>query len=95
MKPILDWLTKNHAALVRDLAALVAVLLSLFVAPHPLTLIFDPLLLGMLTLIVYRVPTGVRAWIHDVVVDEAAGPIAGGMASLSRAPFQRADGAEA
>jgi ribosomal protein S18 acetylase RimI-like enzyme len=28
--------------------------------------------LGMLTLIVYRVPTGIRAWIHDVVVDEAA-----------------------
>jgi ribosomal protein S18 acetylase RimI-like enzyme len=28
--------------------------------------------LGMLTLIVYRVPTGVRAWIHDVVVDESA-----------------------
>jgi ribosomal protein S18 acetylase RimI-like enzyme len=29
-------------------------------------------ILGMLTLIVYRVPTGLRAWIHDVVVDEAA-----------------------
>jgi ribosomal protein S18 acetylase RimI-like enzyme len=28
--------------------------------------------LGMLTLIVYRVPTGIRAWIHDVVVDQAA-----------------------
>jgi ribosomal protein S18 acetylase RimI-like enzyme len=28
--------------------------------------------IGILTLIVYRVPTGVRAWIHDVVVDEAA-----------------------
>jgi ribosomal protein S18 acetylase RimI-like enzyme len=28
--------------------------------------------LGMLTLIVYRVPTGPRGWIHDVVVDEAA-----------------------
>jgi ribosomal protein S18 acetylase RimI-like enzyme len=28
--------------------------------------------LGMLTLIVYRVPTGIRAWIHDVVVDEDA-----------------------
>jgi ribosomal protein S18 acetylase RimI-like enzyme len=28
--------------------------------------------LGILTLIVYRVPTGIRAWIHDVVVDEAA-----------------------
>ncbi|HVW90431.1 MAG TPA: GNAT family N-acetyltransferase [Gaiellaceae bacterium] len=26
---------------------------------------------GMLTLIVYRVPTGLRGWIHDVVVDEA------------------------
>ena len=29
-------------------------------------------MIGMLTLIVYRVPTGLRAWIHDVVVDEAA-----------------------
>jgi ribosomal protein S18 acetylase RimI-like enzyme len=28
--------------------------------------------LGMLTLIVYRVPTGIRGWIHDVVVDETA-----------------------
>jgi ribosomal protein S18 acetylase RimI-like enzyme len=28
--------------------------------------------IGMLTLIVYRVPTGTRAWIHDVVVDETA-----------------------
>lgn len=28
--------------------------------------------LGMLTLIVYRVPTGLRGWIHDVVVDESA-----------------------
>ena len=29
-------------------------------------------ILGMLTLVVYRVPTGVRAAIHDVVVDETA-----------------------
>ena len=29
-------------------------------------------LVGTLTLLVYRVPTGVRGWIHDVVVDEAA-----------------------
>jgi ribosomal protein S18 acetylase RimI-like enzyme len=28
--------------------------------------------LGMLTLVLYRVPTGIRGWIHDVVVDEAA-----------------------
>jgi ribosomal protein S18 acetylase RimI-like enzyme len=29
-------------------------------------------ILGMLTLAVFRTPTGVRAWIEDVVVDEAA-----------------------
>jgi ribosomal protein S18 acetylase RimI-like enzyme len=28
--------------------------------------------LGMLTLVLYRVPTGIRGWIHDVVVDEGA-----------------------
>ena len=28
-------------------------------------------LVGTLTLLLYRVPTGVRGWIHDVVVDEA------------------------
>jgi len=28
--------------------------------------------LGMLTLILYRVPTGLRGFIHDVVVDESA-----------------------
>jgi len=28
--------------------------------------------LGMLTLVLYRVPTGFRGWIHDVVVDGAA-----------------------
>jgi ribosomal protein S18 acetylase RimI-like enzyme len=27
---------------------------------------------GMLTLIVFRIPTGIRAWIEDVVVDESA-----------------------
>jgi len=29
-------------------------------------------ILGTLTLVLYRVPTGVRGWIHDVVVDESA-----------------------
>ena len=28
--------------------------------------------LGSLTLVLFRIPTGVRAWIEDVVVDEAA-----------------------
>jgi ribosomal protein S18 acetylase RimI-like enzyme len=29
-------------------------------------------IVGTLTLLVYRIPTGPRGWIHDVVVDEAA-----------------------
>jgi ribosomal protein S18 acetylase RimI-like enzyme len=28
-------------------------------------------IIGLLTLVVFRLPTGVRAWIEDVVVDEA------------------------
>ena len=35
-------------------------------------------ILGMLSLVTFEIPTGVRAWIEDVVVDEAArGPGAG------------------
>lgn len=40
---------------------------SLFVARDA-----EGAVVGMLTLVLYRVPTGVRGWIHDVVVDEAA-----------------------
>ena len=29
-------------------------------------------IVGSLTLVLYRIPTGVKAWIEDVVVDEAA-----------------------
>lgn len=32
----------------------------------------DGPVLGVLTLVVFRIPTGVRAWIEDVVVDEQA-----------------------
>ncbi len=32
----------------------------------------DGRIVGTLTLIVFRIPTGVRAWIEDVVVDNAA-----------------------
>jgi ribosomal protein S18 acetylase RimI-like enzyme len=32
----------------------------------------DGVIVGTLTLLVYRIPTGPRGWIHDVVVDEAA-----------------------
>ena len=31
-----------------------------------------PAIVGTLTLVVFRIPTGVRAWIEDVVVDESA-----------------------
>jgi ribosomal protein S18 acetylase RimI-like enzyme len=32
----------------------------------------DGSVVGSLTLVVFRIPTGVRAWIEDVVVDESA-----------------------
>ncbi|MDO8362262.1 MAG: GNAT family N-acetyltransferase [Actinomycetota bacterium] len=32
----------------------------------------DGAVVGTLTLVVFRIPTGVRAWIEDVVVDDAA-----------------------
>ena len=32
----------------------------------------DGTVLGSLTLVTFRIPTGMRAWIEDVVVDEAA-----------------------
>lgn len=47
-------------------------------------------ILGTSTLAVFRIPTGRRAWIEDVVVDEAAtGQGIGGM--LTRAMIDRAD----
>ncbi len=50
--------------------------------------------LGMLTLVLYRVPTGLRGWIHDVVVDENARGRGAGEA-LTRAALEhaRAEGA--
>ncbi len=44
---------------------------------------------GALTLVLFRIPTGVRAWIEDVVVDEAARGRGVGEA-LSRAALARA-----
>jgi ribosomal protein S18 acetylase RimI-like enzyme len=46
-------------------------------------------IVGTLTLIVFRVPTGVRAWIEDVVVDQAARGAGIGEA-LTRAALARA-----
>ena len=33
---------------------------------------FDGRIVGTLTLVTFRIPTGVRAWIEDVVVDDSA-----------------------
>ena len=41
-------------------------------ASHLLVARVDSTIVGSLTLVVFRIPTGVRAWIEDVVVDEAA-----------------------
>ena len=42
----------------------------------PATIFFvarvDGVIAGCLTLVIFRLPTGVRAWIEDVVVDDAA-----------------------
>ena len=49
-------------------------------------------IVGLLTLVVFRIPTGVRAWIEDVVVDEAVRGRGVGEA-LSQEAIQRAVGA--
>lgn len=41
-------------------------------ASHLLVARVDERIVGSLTLVVFRIPTGMRAWIEDVVVDEAA-----------------------
>jgi ribosomal protein S18 acetylase RimI-like enzyme len=41
-------------------------------ATHLLVASVDGDIVGSLTLVVFRIPTGVRAWIEDVVVDETA-----------------------
>ena len=41
-------------------------------------------IVGSLTLAVFRVPTGLRAWIEDVVVDESARGVGAGEALVLR-----------
>jgi len=59
---------------------------SLFIARDPDA---GGKILGSLTLVSFRIPTGVRAWIEDVVVDEAARGKGIGEA-LTRAALERA-----
>jgi ribosomal protein S18 acetylase RimI-like enzyme len=51
-------------------------------------------IVGLLTLVVFRIPTGVRAWIEDVVVDEAVRGRGVGEA-MSQEAIRRAVGAGA
>jgi ribosomal protein S18 acetylase RimI-like enzyme len=62
-------LSKSNAAPTeKELAAIVASRASvLFVAFDD-----DDEIVGSLTLVLFRIPTGLRAWIEDVVVDETA-----------------------
>lgn len=58
----------NPAPTEKELAAIVASRASvLFVAYDD-----DDEIIGSLTLVLFRIPTGLRAWIEDVVVDESA-----------------------
>ena len=73
-------LTESIAALVRQLsssaAAPTAAELGEIAASDTTRLLVardgDGAVVGTLTLVLFRLPTGVRAWIEDVVVDEAA-----------------------
>jgi ribosomal protein S18 acetylase RimI-like enzyme len=49
----------------------------------------DGQIVGTLTLVVFRIPTGLRAWIEDVVVDDAAAGHGVGTA-LNRAAIDKA-----
>ena len=60
----------------------------LFIAEHEGTIV------GTLTLVLFRIPTGVRAWIEDVVVDGEARGLGVGQA-LNETALQRARGAGA
>jgi len=60
---------------------------------HPGSTLFvaklDDQIVGTLTLVVFRIPTGLRAWIEDVVVDEEVGGRGIGKA-LTRAAIEHA-----
>lgn len=68
-------------------------MLEWIVEEHPGTTLFvarqEGRVVGMLTLAVFPIPTGVRAWIEDVVVDEAARGSGAG-AALVQAALDRA-----
>ena len=68
---LLPQLSSSATALTRE------TLTEIFAAPHNTVLLArDPSaggqIVGTLTLVIFRIPTGMRAWIEDVVVDSSA-----------------------
>ena len=62
--------------------------ITVFVARH------DDRIVGTLTLVIFQIPTGVRAWIEDVVVENAARGLGAGLALTNAAvQFARERGA--
>ena len=91
-----DALVAAMARLVPQLSASIpapdAAALSAIVASDASVLLLaeeDGEVVGAMTLVVFTIPTGVRAWIEDVVVDEAARGRGVGNA-LNRAAIERA-----
>ena len=97
-----DDLTRAIARLVRQLSSSARVpeaedLQRIVESPSSQLLIAldaDGVVVGMLALAVFRIPTGIRAWIEDVVVDEAARGRGVGEA-LTREALRLADAAGA
>ena len=82
--------SSSPAPTAEDLEAIVASAASvLLIATDP-----SGAIVGSLTLALFRVPTGVRAWIEDVVVDESARGAGAGealvMAAVARAEAEGA-----
>ena len=80
LNQLVPQLTSNAIPLtIRDVEALIAnPATSVFVAKN------DGTIVGTLTLVVFPIPSGLRAWIEDVVVDEGARGLGAG-ASLTEA----------
>jgi ribosomal protein S18 acetylase RimI-like enzyme len=102
---VIEEATSGRPDVVEGLAMLVPQLSSTAPAPSaaeveeittsPATVLFtarlaaDGPLVGSLTLVVFRIPTGLRAWIEDVVVDDSVRGRGVG-AALTRAALERA-----
>jgi ribosomal protein S18 acetylase RimI-like enzyme len=97
-----DRLVADFARLIQQLSSsspppTAAELLSIVDNPHSVLFLadLDGVVVGSLTLAFYRIPTGLKAWIEDVVVDESArGHGVGEALNLAAVDEARARGAK-